>query len=95
MKHIHEPLVSLDNIIKCRTCGQILPYVEQELGKVSSARMANRLLGEIAVKGGFHAGSFDGDFIVYSRDKDGIREELTVEKKSERVYIILRKLVSK
>ena len=95
MKHEHEALAELGGIIKCRTCGQILSYAEQELGKVSSARMANRLLDEIAVKGEFHADSFEGDFIVYSKDKDGMREELTVKKESDRVYVILRKLVSK
>ena len=95
MEHIHEPIVQLDGLIKCRTCGAAMPYTEQELGKVSSARMANRLLDEIAVKGEFHADSFDGDFIVYSKDKDGMREELTVRKESDRVYVILRKLVSK
>ena len=95
MEHQHEPIVSLDNIIKCRTCGQILPYAEQELGKVSSAIMANRLLDEIAIKGGFHAESFEDDFIVYSKDRDGIREEMTVKKKSDRAYIILQKLISK
>lgn len=95
MEHIHEPIVGLDSIIRCKNCGQILPYAEQELGKVSSAIMANRLLDEIAVKGGFHAEAFEGDFIVYSRDKDGIREEMTVKKKSDRVYVILQKLVSK
>ena len=95
MKHKHEPLVGLNGIIKCKDCGEVLSYAEQELGKVSSARMANRLLDEIAVKGEFHADSFDGDFIVYSKDKDGMREELTVKKESDRVYVILRKLVSK
>ena len=95
MKHKHEPVVSLDGIITCRTCGQILPYAEQELGKVSSAIMANRLLDELAIKGEFHADSFEGGFIVYAKDKNGIREEMTAKKKSDRVYIILQKLISK
>ena len=95
MTHEHEPLVDLSGLIKCRTCGEVMPYAEQELGKVSSARMANRLLDEIAIKGGFHAESFEGDFIVYAKDKDGIREEVTAKKKAERVYIILQKLISK
>ena len=95
MTHEHEPIVQLDGIIKCRTCGQTLPYAETELAKVSSARQANRLLDEIAIKGGFTAEAFEGDFIVYSKDKNGIREELTARKKSERVYIVLQKLISK
>lgn len=95
MEHEHEPEIQLDGIIKCRTCGQILPYVEQQLAKVSSARMANRLLDEIAIKGGFTAETFEGDFIVYSKEKNGIREELTARKQSDRVYIILQTLISK
>ena len=95
MEHEHEPFIDLGGLIKCRTCGQVLPYAEQELGKVSSARMANRLLDEIAIKGGFHAESFEGDFIIYAKDKNSIREELTVKKKSDRVYIVLQKLISR
>ncbi len=95
MTHKHEALVGLDGLIKCSTCGQILPYAEQELGKVSSARMANRLLDEIAIKGGFQATSFEGDFIVYTKDKNGIREEVSARKKSDRVYIIIQKFISK
>ena len=95
MKHTHEPDVGLDGIIKCRTCGEVLPYAEKELAKVSSAKMANRLLDEIAIRGKFHAESFENDFIVYAKDKNGIREEVTAKRKSERVYIILQNLVSK
>ena len=91
----HEPLIGIDNLIRCRSCGQILPYAEQQLAKVSSARMANRVLDEIAIKGGFHAESFDGNFIVYSKDKNGIREEVTATKKSDRVYVIMQKFIIK
>ena len=93
--HEHEPLILLDGIIKCRTCGEILPYAEQELGKVSSAVMANRMLDELAIQGGFKADSFEDGFIVYSKDKDGIREEMSARRKSERVYIIIQKFISK
>ncbi len=95
MEHKHDPLVGLDSVIKCRICGQVLSYAEQELGKVSSAKMANRLLDEIAIKGEFHAEAFKDDFIVYVKDKNGLREEVTAKKKSERVYVILQKLISK
>ena len=95
MEHTHEPIIGLDSLIKCRNCGQILPYAEQELGKVSSAVMANRLLDEIAIKGGFHAESFEGDFIVYAKDKNSIREEITIKKRAERVYVIYKKIRSK
>lgn len=95
MKHTHEPIVGLDFIIKCRTCGEVMPYAELELGKVSSARMANRLLSELAIKGQYTAKSFEDGFISFSKDNNGITEEITCRKKSNRVYIILRKITSK
>ena len=95
MNHEHEPIVGLDSIIRCRTCGEVMPYAEIELGKVSSARMANRILDEIAIKGGFHAESFENDFIVYAKDNNGIREEVTARKQSDRVYLVIKKFISK
>ncbi len=95
MTHEHEPLVGLDGIIKCRTCGEVLPYAEQELGKVSSARMANEFLDKIAIEGKYQIVSKEGGFAIYSKDRDGIREEITAIKKSDRVYIVLQKLISK
>ena len=95
MKHIHEPIVGLDSIIRCMDCGEILEYAEKELAKVSSARMATRVLTKIAYEGGFKMDSIEGDFIVYTKEKNGIREQVTARKKSNRVYIILQKLVTK
>ena len=95
MTHEHEPQVELGGIIKCRTCGAILPYAEQELGRFSSSRMVNRILDEIAIKGEFQADSFEEGFIVYSKEKDGIREELTARKLLSRVYVIIKRMITK
>ena len=95
MTHEHEALIGLDGLIKCKTCGEILACAEQELGKVSSARMANRLLSELAIKGQYTAKSFEDGFISFSKDNNGITEEITCRKKSDRVYIIYKKLQSK
>ena len=95
MEHKHEPYISLDNIVRCRTCGEILPYAEIELAKVSSARIANRILDEMAIKGGLQVGAFEENFIVYFKEKDGIREEVTAKKKSDRVYVVLQRFISK
>ena len=95
MEHIHEPIISLDNLIKCQSCGQILPYAEQEIGKVVSSKIANRMLDELAIQGGFKADSFESGFIVYAKDKNGIREELTAKKQSERQFIIVQRYITK
>ena len=95
MEHTHEPLVSLEGILKCRTCGKVLEYAEQELGKVVSARIANRMLDELAIQGGFEAASFEAGFIVYSKNRDGIREELTAKKQSDRQFIIVQRYITK
>ena len=95
MKHEHEALVGNDNLIRCRTCGVVIPYAETEIGKVSSAIMANRMLDELAIKGGLTPVSFENNFIVYAKDKDdGIHEEITAKKVSDRVYTIVKKIIS-
>ena len=93
--HKHEPLVGLDGLIRCKDCGEILKYAEKELAKVSSARMATKVLTKIAYEGGFKMDSIEGEFVVYSKDKDGIQEELTARKKSSRVYLVLQRLISR
>ena len=95
MNHRHEPLVGLDGLIRCKGCGEILEYAEKELAKVSSARMATKVLTKIAYEGGFKMDSIEGEFIVYSKDKNGIREEVSARKKTDRVYVIVQKFISK
>ena len=95
MEHKHEPLVQLDGMIKCRTCGIILPYAEEEICKVSSAMRVRRVLEEIAVAGGYYAASYEQGFIVYSKKQDGIVEEVTGEKLSDRNYRVYKRMVSK
>ena len=93
-EHIHDPLVGLDSLIRCRTCGKILPYMEEELSKVTSAKRARRLLEEIASAGKYTVSSSEGAFAVYSRDKNGIREEITGKRISARNYRVYKRLIS-
>ena len=95
MEHKHEAIVDLSGLIKCRTCGDVLPSAEIELGKVSSAIMANDFLDKIAIEGKYQIVSKEGGFAVYSKDKDGIREEVSARKKGDRVYIIYQRLITK
>ena len=93
-EHEHEPLIGLGGIIKCRTCGEILPSMEEEITKVSSSKRVRSILEEIAVAGRYRAYSFEGEFVVYSRDRNGLREEITGEKLSERNYRIFKRTIS-
>ena len=94
MCHEHEPMVMLNGTIRCRTCGEILPRMEETISLVSSQRRANRILQEIAVAGHYQANTFEDGFVVYSRSNNGNREELTVQKLSERNYRIVKRLIS-
>jgi hypothetical protein len=93
--HVHNPTVGLDNIIKCQTCGDILPYAEKEICKVSSANRVQRVLEEIAVAGGYVASSFENGFIVYTNTIAGIREEVTASKISGRNYRVYKRMSKK
>ena len=88
-EHKHEAYISLDNIIRCRTCGQVLPFIEETIGKVVSAKQAKRVLDEIAVTGKYRAIGFSGGFIIFGKNKDdSLVEEITAEKLKERNFII-------
>ena len=94
MIHKHEPQILLDGQIKCRTCRKLLSSAEEEITKVSSARRVIKILQEIAVAGRYRATSFEKEFVVYSRDKNGNREEVTGERLSERNYRIFKRTIS-
>ena len=94
MEHKHEPLIGLDGIIKCRTCGQILSSIVETIGRVSSGKRAKRILEEIAVTGKYRATNFKNNFVVYTRSKDGLTEEITAEKLGERDFIVIKKTIS-
>ena len=93
-EHQHEPLIQLGGLIRCKTCGKLLPSMEEEITKVSSARRVVKVLQEIAVAGKYRAVSFEKEFVVYSRDKNGSREEVTGEKLGERHYRVFKRTVS-
>ena len=96
MQHQHDPLIGLDGLIKCRTCGELLPYFEEEICKVSSESRAKRVLEEIAAAGRYTVTSITGGFVIFSRETwpSNIIEEITCEKTHSRVYRIYKKLTS-
>ena len=94
MEHKHSVVVTLDGLIRCSTCGNILPQSEEEICKVTSAVQARRALEEIAVAGKYNAQYFGNYFVVYAKESNGVREEVTGEKVAERQYRIYKRLVS-
>ena len=94
MEHLHEPTITLDGRFKCRTCGQVLEQATEEI-RVSSKRTAKRILDELAVAGNYYASSYERGFIVFSRTKDGVTEEITGEHINERDYRIIKRFLSK
>ena len=93
MTHKHDPIEQLDGLIKCRTCGELLPSMEETIAQVDSAVKVNRILQEIAVAGHYKALTFEDGFVVYARDKGNNREELAVKKLSKRNYQVLKRVV--
>ena len=93
MKHEHEPILQLGGLIKCRTCGEFLNDMEEEIAIVSSYRRANRILEEIAVAGHYLAKGFEKGFVVFSREMNGNHEEITARKLSERNYCVIKRIV--
>lgn len=95
MEHVHEPVVQLNGLIVCRTCGKQLSKAEEQITIVSSYRSANKVLEEIAVAGHYTADSFNNhNFVVYSRQVNNNREEVTVEKISNRSYRVLKRIIT-
>ncbi len=83
--HEHDP-ICVDNVIKCRTCGENIP--QMSLATVQSAVQARRILDEIAAAGEYKIASSDGDFPVYSED-NGL--EITVNKLADRRFDVVKR----
>ena len=92
--HEHEPLIGTDSLIRCRTCGIILPQMTEEVCKVYSAKGATKVLNEMATAGKYRANSLENGFVVYVRERNGLREEVTGEKLSKRTFRVIKRLIS-
>jgi len=92
MKHEHEGEVTLDELIKCRICGENLPSTEKEIATFSSKTMLKSALEEIAVAGRYTASGFSDSFVIYSKDTENIREEVSGKRKNSRAFVIYKRL---
>ena len=94
MEHEHDPILRSDGTIQCQICEEILPDMEKEIAKVSSAKRVRSIMHEIAVAGRYRVADTGKDFVVYARDLSNYREELTAEKICDRNYRIFKKIIT-
>lgn len=93
-EHEHEEMLQLDGTIRCRTCGEILHTLVESIAIVNSHKRASRILEEIAVAGRYTANHFGKDFVVYARDRNSNREEVTAEKIADRTFKVYRRILA-
>ena len=91
MKCEHDPIVQLDDLIRCRKCGELLPEMEEEIATVSSRKRANNVLQEIAVAGGYRASGMQDGFVVYRKMQNENEEEVTAQKNKGFGYKVVKR----
>jgi len=84
--------MTLSDQIRCKDCGALLDSVEKKVGNATSVIGAKRLQEEMAVMGKYTASAFSDGFVVYSRIRNNIREEVLCRKAGVRMYHILKRL---
>ena len=90
MTHTHEPSIGLDRLIKCRICGKILPGMTETISTVQSECRAIRIMSEIAVAGSYIATEFRDGLIVFSRNTDGLVEEISAIRVHSKLYRVMK-----
>jgi len=90
--HEHDPEVTLDSRIVCRTCGQVLESAEKQLGSFTSRRMAQSVVDRIVSEGRYTAERIENGFVVYTRSKTNIEEEVTIRRKRKRAFLVIERL---
>ena len=66
---------------------------EQVIYKAYNSVRANKILVEIVVAGGYQAAGFHDGFVVYSKNRGGITEELFVRKIGDKNFEVVRKTI--
>jgi len=66
--------------------------VEEEICKLTSAKQVRRTLEELAMTGDYRVDHYENDFVVYTRERDGIKEELTGKKLGDRNYQVIKRV---
>jgi len=84
--------ITLEDQIRCKDCGTILESVEKQVGTANSAKAARSLQEEIAVTGRYIATTFENGFVVFSKTRNNIKEEVICRKTGNRFYHIIKRL---
>jgi len=92
-EHRHEPIIGLDNILRCRTCGKELSSAEEIIVKTQSALSARRVQDEIAIAGRYFASHFQSGSLVYSKSENGLRFELSVRLVKDKECLVIRNTI--
>lgn len=66
---------------------------EQVITKVQSSVSAKRVLDEIVVAGGYQAIGFHDGFVIYSKRRNEITEQVFVRKLGDKEFEVVRKTI--
>lgn len=63
---------------------------KQVIGWADSAIKARRMLDQIAIAGGYKVTGAAGNFPIYSRQVDGVNDEISIEKTKKRRFDVIK-----
>ena len=66
---------------------------EQAIIKAQNSARAKKILDEIAVAGGYQATGLRNGFVVYSKNEDGVIEELFVRKIGDKEFAVVKRTI--
>ena len=79
---------------RCRFCGRTMEELMEDSIEIihsgDSGRKARRVLEHIAVTGEYTAIGMKNGFVIYTRNRDGITEELYIEKPNSRSFQVVK-----
>ena len=88
----HDAHITLDNLIRCRICGDMLTESEETLSKIQSLVGARRIQDSVAAaQGGYKISAYDDKFVTYTRTTGSVVEQLIVRRDKPRQYSVIKK----
>jgi len=87
MKHL-----GLDNILRDKETGKLGGVHVEIVATLQSLRGARKVQDEMASRNEMTIVGYDKNSAIYQRDKDGLIEELTIDKKGFRQWRIIKTL---
>ena len=87
----HEAIVK-NGRLECLLCGEALSNAKKSVGQADSLVKARSTLDEIASAGEYRAAGTRGNFVVYSRQLNGVTEEITIERTTKRRWNVVKRI---